>query len=472
MEQSEILTRNPPWELGQTQPPLTGYVGLLVLLLGAGTTAWMASRGFQSDFVKLLVLLLVFLSMASVETFLFKSYRRNFDFSKEKTRQLNIASWMRIFSRELGLSVCLIVLWLLFFIAETWVNGFIIFFYVSVPLVLFFAPFYFILIEKHAIEPQKDDEFLILGNAVGGAFFRGGRDVGKIESGGEIGEDADVAEEVASGGELAPSETDSSVDARDHQRAHLFNALRLLAVKGFFIPLMVVSFIGFWLLWEGSSVAALKSNIFAPVGSKEFVESLGLWFKALFELSILVDVTFGVIGYVVTMRLFDTQFTSVEPSILGWLACIVCYPPIALGFGNVGFKAHELELPNELLISQPILSVTLGVVMVLFISTYCWASSVFGMRFANLANRGVICSGPYRFVRHPAYAAKLMGWWLAYVPFIIVGSPGLLRQALFLLAFNFVYVLRALTEERHLLREQHYRQYCERVRWRFIPGVW
>ncbi len=100
------------------------------------------------------------------------------------------------------------------------------------------------------------------------------------------------------------------------------------------------------------------------------------------------------------------------------------------------------------------------------LAIYTWATLVFGFRFSNLTYRGVIESGPYRYVRHPAYVAKNVAWWLEY-------APGLanLQSILFLLCWNGIYWLRALSEERHLGRFAAYRAYQERVRWRLIPGI-
>ena len=39
------------------------------------------------------------------------------------------------------------------------------------------------------------------------------------------------------------------------------------------------------------------------------------------------------------------------------------------------------------------------------------------------------------------------------------------------LAWNVIYVLRALTEERHLRHYAEYREYMQRVKYRFIPGL-
>lgn len=79
----------------------------------------------------------------------------------------------------------------------------------------------------------------------------------------------------------------------------------------------------------------------------------------------------------------------------------------------------------------------------------------------------VIDTGPYAHVRHPMYSGVVvmmlaspigLGSWWALLPFLLV--PPLL-------------VLRILDEER-VLREQleGYSEYCERVRWRLVPGLW
>ena len=84
------------------------------------------------------------------------------------------------------------------------------------------------------------------------------------------------------------------------------------------------------------------------------------------------------------------------------------------------------------------------------------------------ADRGheVISSGPYRFVRHPGYAASLVaflcgglatGSWVAMIP-IAVMLP--------------LFVRRTLVEEAMLLSElPGYAEYAQRVRYRFIPGL-
>jgi len=82
------------------------------------------------------------------------------------------------------------------------------------------------------------------------------------------------------------------------------------------------------------------------------------------------------------------------------------------------------------------------------------------------AGQKVISTGMYGFVRHPMYLGAL---------FLIVGTPpalgswwALLLMPLFILVLYF----RIVNEEKVLLRDlQGYAEYCAKVRWRLIPGI-
>ena len=82
------------------------------------------------------------------------------------------------------------------------------------------------------------------------------------------------------------------------------------------------------------------------------------------------------------------------------------------------------------------------------------------------ADRGVKTRGPYRFVRHPAYAGYLICYF-AYV----AENPRLLNLALLVLSTSFQ-VIRMREEERVLRRNSTYRQYCQSVKYRLAPFVY
>jgi len=79
----------------------------------------------------------------------------------------------------------------------------------------------------------------------------------------------------------------------------------------------------------------------------------------------------------------------------------------------------------------------------------------------------LVDSGPYRFVRHPMYAAFAL---FAPGTALLLGSYLGLFGALVLIA---VVAWRAVREER-LLRERlpGYADYSRRVPFRLLPGVW
>jgi protein-S-isoprenylcysteine O-methyltransferase Ste14 len=81
------------------------------------------------------------------------------------------------------------------------------------------------------------------------------------------------------------------------------------------------------------------------------------------------------------------------------------------------------------------------------------------------ANRGVVASGPYTFVRHPIYA----GYIVAHIAFVLAHpSPWNLT---ILTIGDSALVVRALLEERLLVADGQYQSYCARVRWHVVPGL-
>lgn len=92
---------------------------------------------------------------------------------------------------------------------------------------------------------------------------------------------------------------------------------------------------------------------------------------------------------------------------------------------------------------------------------YALSTVVFGIRFSNLTHRGIITHGPYRLTKHPAYISKNLSWWLISVPFVSGASAtAALAHCGILLCINFVYWVRAKTEEQHLLADPKYREYA------------
>lgn len=185
------------------------------------------------------------------------------------------------------------------------------------------------------------------------------------------------------------------------------------------------------------------------------------WTRLLIQLCLLVDMALFTLGYLLESNRLGSDIRSVDPHLTGWLVCLCCYPP----FNAFVFVPFDVAwFPIQLAISEPLRSVFNGLEVLCWI-VFAWASVALGFKASNLTARGTVSHGPYRWLRHPAYTAKLAVWWIQGVIFgeFTVGI---------LLAFTAVYVARALTEERHLLQvDADYAVYCHKVHRRFIPGL-
>ena len=89
------------------------------------------------------------------------------------------------------------------------------------------------------------------------------------------------------------------------------------------------------------------------------------------------------------------------------------------------------------------------------------------MRIQTERGHAVATGGPYRYVRHPAYAGAIL-YELA-VPFLLASWPALVASGLSALLL----VLRTALEDRTLQAElTGYADFASRVRYRLLPGIW
>jgi protein-S-isoprenylcysteine O-methyltransferase Ste14 len=191
----------------------------------------------------------------------------------------------------------------------------------------------------------------------------------------------------------------------------------------------------------------------------------GAWFHGLHQLIFLVDVAFGCIGYFVTLRFVGSHIRSTNPFWSSWLVCLVCYPPFwpAIHDRLIEFDRGPGMYDYLTGSGAPFYLWALAVIGLELL--YVWATVIFGLRFSNLTNRGILTNGPYRWFKHPAYLAKNASWWLWYLPFLpFLGWGEAAWSTAQLVAINLLYLARARTEEWHLREEAAYLAYEDWIR--------
>lgn len=427
----------PTVPLRDVQPLATGLVGTGVLVIGAVVSGALSAAGHESrifDYRYAIILVLMFLAMAAYELGIVHVHRRNFDFTDP--RPIGAPERRRILRRFGALCVSLLLAlasyvvlqeyaldlggsWLLQF-SSSWYAPFFKYFLVMCGVLPLLALPYFYLGERYGRWSNDEDELL-----------------------------AAWAGYVALAGLQRPA-------------PGFWAAQRAFLVKFFFLPIMTVFLVGnAWGFEAGIRVALLYPN--QSLMDTGFLARL---YDIAYEGMYLLDVAIAVIGYSCTLRIFDTHIRWADPTLLGWGVALACYPPFARVLDVYISYNEGGQYWSDSFSGTPVVLLLVGAVILALSAIYAMATVAFGLRFSNVTNRGILSRGPYAYVRHPAYVAKNLVWWLLSVPFL--HSPG---ACLRLLAWNGLYFARAITEEQHLKKDPHYREYMEKVKYRFIPGV-
>lgn len=184
------------------------------------------------------------------------------------------------------------------------------------------------------------------------------------------------------------------------------------------------------------------------------------FFEFCYAYIFLPDVAISCVGYLVSLRLFDTHLRSAEPTGTGWVVALACYQPFWSLLGKSYLDYTRDFAWGAWLKNHHAIYCVWGSSIIGFYCIYLYATVIFGCRFSNLTHRGIITNGPYRWTKHPAYISKNIAYWLTFVPFVVSESVGdSLRRSFMLLVVNGLYFARAKTEERHLSRDPDYVQY-------------
>ncbi len=243
-----------------------------------------------------------------------------------------------------------------------------------------------------------------------------------------------------------------------------------ILLKAFFAPLMIVwlfSHTGHMLDHGNQLLTALKNP---ETGWMLLFNTNGFWF--VFKVILFLDVLFFTIGYLVELPSLNNEIRSVDPTLLGWAVALASYPPFN-GLTGMVFGGYSADFPQ---FSDPAIHIVMNVILLTLMAIFTSASIALNFKASNLTHRGIIMHGPYRFMRHPAYTCKNLAWWIGLLPAVAIAWQTSITATLITIGsmtgWSVIYIMRALTEERHLRSiDDEYDQYCKKVKYRFIPGV-
>ena len=236
--------------------------------------------------------------------------------------------------------------------------------------------------------------------------------------------------------------------------------LLFILVKFIFIPVMInFSVINFFAIL--TNISALHDNSFYGISKIWFFSDK--IYPLLLSLLFFLDTIVFSFGYLFEAEFLKNKIRQVETSFFGWIVALACYPPL-----NETISTFASFSSNEMVgFGNSIFTLFMRIILLFLLIIYVSATINLGTRASNLTNRGIVTHGVYKYVRHPAYISKNMIWWICIIPVI----PNNIMVIFSLLFWSFIYYLRAKTEEKFLLNDVEYQQYCNKVKYRFIPYV-
>ena len=316
-------------------------------------------------------------------------------------------SWKRLWYREAALLVTLGVIALLYWTAfrcypERMLKIYLPFLKVFAPILLGLSLPYFALMD--VVDPEEEDATVRLGKSI--------------------------------------------VTFKPHlTRFEFLNYVRSWLVKAFYLTLMQPEMVEkyrvlFYFAWDKLAGDPLSIYLIAST------------------ICYAIDLVYASAGYILNFKLFGTHTRTAEPTLLGWVVTLACYWPIwgLLLYPNF-FHYDAGGTWLKVFTTGSVWWWIWAVMIVGLEGVYAMSTVTAGIRFSNLTYRGLWKTGPYRFMAHPAYVAKNLSWWLISLPFIVNSGVAAMKCTLMLLGVNFIYYLRAKTEERHLLRYPEYQEY-------------
>lgn len=250
-------------------------------------------------------------------------------------------------------------------------------------------------------------------------------------------------------------------------RKIVWKHLRSIILRAYYIPVMLTYFsIMIESLMKGQD--AFITSYFADfTGATAYSFMLFKFMVMVYFYLAAMDVLFGLIGYLMALRVMDSNIKSTESTFFGWFVCLCCYYPFWELLFLKQFFIDFYTNPTWVTWFQdmpPFLVTLWGVMVVGCMALEGGTTLTFGIRFSNLTYRGLISEGPFRFTKHPQYIFKMFNRFLYFIPILSLnGVLGSIHSMLLFFGICFVYYFRARTEENHLSVYPEYVQYANWV---------
>ncbi len=212
----------------------------------------------------------------------------------------------------------------------------------------------------------------------------------------------------------------------------------------------------------------------------QYIETSGIWSGILQYLDDTADMWLTFIftitafvfafSYLTEADFLKNRIKYADTTPLGILSCVMCFYPFML----ITEKLMPVNMRELVPIDDLYLRISVYILAILVNFVSMIAIVRLGARAGNLTNRGIVTGFPYNIVRHPDYAMQICYIILTFVPLYAVGDLNILGDIVLtigMLLWIGVYILRAITEERNLIKDDDYKVYCQKVKYRFIPKI-
>jgi len=210
-------------------------------------------------------------------------------------------------------------------------------------------------------------------------------------------------------------------------------------------------------------MVALAALLFGPAGPRRFGEAW-LYLALLGVLSIAITLYLAAYDPALLQRRLRAGPGAEQETLQKVVVAIASMMVGALMLvASLDHRGHWSAVPRPVVVGGDLGFVASYVIAFLVFRANSFTSGVVEVT----SGQRVVSSGPYALVRHPMYSGAFL--FLLATPLALASWWALIPA----LAACAAIVVRLRGEEKFLAQHlDGYRAYCDRVRWRLVPGVW